>query len=709
MTNQGSIEQNRKSRTIGSQLRARVSLLSIIAVLGWVIATLLGLWGTLQRTQRGLEDISTESRQEFDDFLGSIQTDLQATGDALSAGAAPNEVIQRALERQFGIFELALIDPQGTVVASRRRVGGAAQSVTEQPWLDTVQQGDVYVGSVNYEQFGVPFVDIALPVVEEGGTFSGTLLASVDLTALWDTVVSLRVGETGRVYVVDASGELLIHPDLQLVLAGTTFGELTDRTPQEIVASEFPTYPLPDGDQAVASVEPLNTVTWYAIAEQPMSEALRPFFIQTAVSLGLLLLAAGLVFSVIRFTRRRIADPLQILRTGVEALRQGELDHRIVTRMQGEFGALAKTLNALAAQLQETIGTLERRVAERTRGLQAAAEVSRATTSVLDPEALLQQVVELVQERFELYYVGLFLVDETNRSAQLRAGTGEAGQQMMADEHQLEVGGNSMIGQCVARAQARILLDVGEEAARFDNPLLPATRSEMALPLRSRGRVIGAMTVQSTEEAAFDDADIAVMQTMADQVAVAIDNAQLFAEAERALEEMEAAQRRYLGTAWDDFVGARSVIGYEQDGDELQPVVDRTLEREESSSFATPIVLRDQMIGELGFKRTDRGWSREERALIDAVSQQFAQAAETLRLLEETQRRAAREQLTREITDKMRRAVTVDRIVQTAVDELYQALGTSRTFVRLGTAPPQSEGGSDGADESASENGEDES
>ncbi len=687
MTNQGSIEQNRKSRTIGSQLRARVSLLSIIAVLGWVIATLLGLWGTLQRTQRGLEDISTESRQEFDDFLGGIQTDLQATGDALSAGAAPNEVIQRALERQFGIFELALIDPQGTVVASRRRVGGAVQSVTEQPWLDTVQQGDVYVGSVNYEQFGVPFVDIALPVVEEGGTFSGTLLASVDLTALWDTVVSLRVGETGRVYVVDASGELLIHPDLQLVLAGTTFGELTDRTPQEIVDSEFPTYPLPDGDQAVASVEPLNTVTWYAIAEQPMSEALRPFFIQAAVSLGLLLLAAGLVFGVIRFTRRRIADPLQILRTGVEALRQGELDHRIVTRMQGEFGTLAKTLNALAAQLQETIGTLEQRVAE----------------------ALLQQVVELVQERFELYYVGLFLVDETNRSARLRAGTGEAGQQMMADEHQLEVGGNSMIGQCVARAQARILLDVGEEATRFDNPLLPATRSEMALPLRSRGRVIGAMTVQSTEEAAFDDADIAVMQTTADQVAVAIDNAQLFAEAERALEEMEAAQRRYLGTAWDDFVGARSVIGYEQDGDELQPVVDRTLEREESSSFATPIVLRDQMIGELGFKRTDRGWSREERALIDAVTQQFAQAAETLRLLEETQRRAAREQLTREITDKMRRAVTVDRIVQTAVDELYQALGTSRTFVRLGTTPPQPEGGSDGADESASENGEDES
>jgi GAF domain-containing protein len=352
---------------------------------------------------------------------------------------------------------------------------------------------------------------------------------------------------------------------------------------------------------------------------------------------------------------------------------------------------------------------LERRVVERTRGLQAAAEVSRATTSVLDPEALLQQVVDLVQERFDLYYVGLFLVDETNRFARLRAGTGEAGQQMIADRHQLEVGGDSMIGQCVARAQARILLDVGEEAVRFDNPLLPATRSEMALPLRSRGRVIGAMTVQSTEEAAFDETDVAVMQTMADQVGVAIDNAQLFAEAERALKEMEETQHRYLGTAWSDFLGTRAVVGYEQDEDEVRPIADAQLEDKEETRLMTPIVLRDQMIGALGFREADHAWSREERALIEAVSEQFAQAAETLRLLEETQRRAAREQLTREITEKMRRAVTVDRIVQTAVDELYQALGTSRTFVRLGTAAPQSDGGTGGgSDGTTSENGEDE-
>ena len=690
MTNDGSVKSRGTRGTISRQLTARVTLLSIIAMLGWIVVTMLGLWGTLQRAERGLTEISAESRREFDDFLGSIQNDLNATGDALSAGAAPDEVVQRTLERQVGIFELALIDPQGTVLASRRRVGGAVRRLTQRPWLETVQSGEVYIGSVDYEQFGVPFVDIALPVIDEDGTFSGTLLASVDLTTLWDTVVSLRVGETGRVYVADASGELLIHPDLQLVLGGTTVQDLTNDTPQQLADADLPIYAVRDGGLAVAAVDPLSAVTWYAIAEQPMNEALRPFFIQLTISLGLVVVAAGLVYSVTRFTRRRIASPLQTLNTGVEALRQGQLEHRIIPRMHGEFGALAKTLNALAAQLQETISTLEQRVAERTRGLQAAAEVSRATTSVLNPEALLQQVVDLARERFDLYYVGLFLLDEENRFAQLRAGTGEAGETMVMNRHQLEVGGVSMIGQCVAQAQARILLDVGEEAARFDNPLLPKTRSEMALPLRSRGRVIGAMTVQSTEEAAFDDADVAVMQTMADQVAVAIDNANLFAEAERALEEMEATQRRYMGSAWSELVATRAIAGYEEQEGGIRPIEGTAADEEaEESRLLTPVVLRDQTIGALGFKSRDRQLSWEELALIEAVSEQFAQAAETLRLLEETQRRAAREQLTREITEKMRRAVTVDRIVQTAVDELYQALGTSRTFVRLGTTPPQ--------------------
>jgi PAS domain S-box-containing protein len=188
---------------------------------------------------------------------------------------------------------------------------------------------------------------------------------------------------------------------------------------------------------------------------------------------------------------------------------------------------------------------LTQQVQHRALQLQTSAEVSSAASSILDPEALIPQVVDLIRERFDLSYVGLFLVDQTGewtgepgRWAVLQAGTGEAGQQMLEQGHKLEVGGESMIGWCIANKQARIALDVGEEAMRFENPLLPETRSEVALPLVSRGEAIGALTIQSAEEAAFTKEDITILQTMADQLANAIANARLFEETQARAEEL---------------------------------------------------------------------------------------------------------------------------------------------------------------------------
>ncbi len=160
--------------------------------------------------------------------------------------------------------------------------------------------------------------------------------------------------------------------------------------------------------------------------------------------------------------------------------------------------------------------------------LQTAAQVAQSASTVLDPEELITSAVKLIQERFDFYYVGLFLLNEKTGFAVLRAGTGEAGRQMLAQGHKLAAGGESMIGQCVADAQARIALDVGQAPVRFNNPLLPLTRSEMALPLVNRGRCIGALTVQSTQELAFSGEDVAALQTMADHLAVTIENARLF-------------------------------------------------------------------------------------------------------------------------------------------------------------------------------------
>lgn len=195
----------------------------------------------------------------------------------------------------------------------------------------------------------------------------------------------------------------------------------------------------------------------------------------------------------------------------------------------------------LASQLAAHVQRLRQREEAEHRAMwsQTAAEVSRAASTVLETEELLQQVVNLVQERFALYYAGLFLVDqqisadgEPRSWAVLQVGTGEAGQQMVSQEHKLEVGGESMIGQCVSTKLPRIAMDVGEEAVRFANPLLPDTRTELALPLVSRGQALGALTIQSRRQAAFSMGDIAVLQTMADQLAIAIDNANLIRQAQ---------------------------------------------------------------------------------------------------------------------------------------------------------------------------------
>jgi GAF domain-containing protein len=223
-------------------------------------------------------------------------------------------------------------------------------------------------------------------------------------------------------------------------------------------------------------------------------------------------------------------------------------EHYYLQQLLEPMSAVVASRRAYLAQ-QEARSESERRAIL----LQTATEISHAASSILDPDELIQQAVDLIRERFGLYYAGLFLVDqsgelsdEAGKWAVLSAGTGLAGQQMITQGHKLEIGGESMIGWCVANAQARIALDVGKEAVRFVNPFLPETRSEMALPLISRGHVIGAMTIQSTQEAAFSQEDIALLQTMADQLANAIENTRLFEQTQTALGETETLYRSSL-------------------------------------------------------------------------------------------------------------------------------------------------------------------
>ncbi len=209
----------------------------------------------------------------------------------------------------------------------------------------------------------------------------------------------------------------------------------------------------------------------------------------------------------------------------------------LVARLEEKVRELTEALQEnerLNRQNRELLQQAERR----SRLLEAAARVSHSITSILDLDALLHATVDIICDEFGFYYAGVFLVDEEGEWAVLRAGRGEAGRQMVEAGHRLRIGGSSMIGMAIAERKARIALDVGDEPVHFKNPYLPHTRSEMALPLVVRDKVIGALTIQSVEEAAFTEDDITALQTMADQLAIAINNARLLTRLEEAHKEL---------------------------------------------------------------------------------------------------------------------------------------------------------------------------
>jgi GAF domain-containing protein len=341
----------------------------------------------------------------------------------------------------------------------------------------------------------------------------------------------------------------------------------------------------------------------------------------------------------------------------------------------------------------------ERRAQE----LQSISEISRAISTEQKNEILLPLITRLASQRFDFYHVGIFFVDETRRFAYLQAANSDGGQKMLARGHRLEIG-KGLVGTVAKTGQPRIALDVGSDAVFFDNPDLPDTRSEMALPLSIRGRIIGVLDVQSTKPGAFTETDANTLGILADQVAIAIENARLFEQTQQAREEAEALNAQIQQREWNTFAKQETRVGYRQSaigGKPLSKVVDTVEIREalkngkifvmdgadnnSQSVIAVPITLRGQTLGVLNIKAPtlDRKWNRDEINLAQAVSDRLALALDSARLLLESQRRAAKEAKIGEVSAKIGASINMRNILETAVEELGRALPGAEVVIQF--------------------------
>jgi GAF domain-containing protein/HAMP domain-containing protein len=701
-------------------IAAMAVLLAAVSVVVFVNAQNLTAQAGRGRAEQEAEVIQARFGEFREDMLDAADYLLSRVPieDALAAGQSPADIRSMMVVGLLGVDldNVALVDSNGVYLTGIQRRGG---DIIISPQQDAL---------------------VALALSGTGTKATGVIFET-DGPALWlAVVVPLRGGPTNDVIGAMLAARIVDDQLLQEInfsredvhLAVVANGQvLAQDLPSSGILSEFSTalteepYAVPGAIRETVVADSLLRSadgTPYALAHSPFAEVdastailvdmsglyvfQRQLMTTTAIVLGSLALVS--VLGVALFTRTSITVPLRRLRSGAERMVSGNYELLAELKTKDEVGQLTSAFNDMTVQLRQLLTSLEQRSADlqrRSTQLQASAEVARGVSSILEVDQLIRQVVDLIRERFDLYYVGLFLVDERGEWAVLQAGTGEAGQAMLARGHRIKVG-EGMIGWSIAHAQALVSEEVGEEAMRLATAELPGTRSEMALPLRSRGQILGAFTVQSDQPNAFDEQTVAVLQTMADQVAVAIDNARLFAESQAALEAVRRAYGELSRQAWGDLLRSRPDWGYRYTRQSVMPAAGEwrpeMLQAEQigqsvqssqlaeeggadGSALAVPLQVRDQVVGVLGFRKEEDGavWTASEVALLETLVEQLGQALESARLYRDTQRRAAREQAISEVSARIGESLDLERVLMSAASEMRQALGLDDLVVRL--------------------------
>lgn len=401
----------------------------------------------------------------------------------------------------------------------------------------------------------------------------------------------------------------------------------------------------------------LESMMGQSAARQRAARGLVMFGLAAAIVLGATFAFVG---------ARNIVTPLNQLLDRARRISEGDFSPVAPLEREDEIGAFSSSLNMMTEWLTDSYQVLEERVDERTRDLQLAAEVGRRLGRVRDLDVLLQEAVELIRQRFDLYYTQVYLTGDEGQTLELRAGTGSVGRELRRRGFKLPIDLDSVNGSAAHERRAMVIKDT-EHSRRFrPNPLLPDTRSEIAMPLMAGDRVVGVLDLQSDQRFGLTEESLAAFEVLAGQLAIAIENAHLFAEnrATRAALEGQAQQR--ISESWQTFLNAvdrpeRLAYSYAGGAVHANPST-KMIDESSEGALSAEIELNRVPIGEIRLKaQPQQRWTAQDVEIVEHVAYQVAQQVETLRLLAEAERyREEAETALRRLTQESWQVVAAD-------------------------------------------------
>ncbi len=698
-------------KAISRSFRLRFTLL-IVAVV--VISLLAAMLYVSTQVAQLIRDNATEelafratsladSVSDWDKSTVLALRNLSANPGIESMDAARQKPILTQMANVYRqMYLISTTDLEGVNVA--RSDSANLTDYSDRPWFKGAASGnEITRQTLIGRTSGEPAVCYSTPIRNDQAKIQGVAMACTDLDVLPDQVGAAKLGQTGMAFLVDDLGQVIAHPDSAYAV------ELKDFSSYPPIAALF------NGQTESLSFTDEQGIVWsshgklldngYAVVvQQEESEVLagvRQFWQWAIVSMVIVVVVVGVLTWLVT---NRLLRPISNLTEAATAFANGDLSRSVEMNRKDEFGVLAEAFNTMAAQLRDIIGDLEVRIAARTERLEIVANLSERLSAILDLDELLEEVVSQIQARFGYYHAHIYLLNESTGKLIVAAGTGKAGFEMKASGHNIAINAPTSLVARAARSGKAVRVDNVREAPDWlPNRLLPDTYSEMAVPIALGGAVVGVLDVQQNEIAGLDEGDASLLRSLANQVAVAIRNARLFADVDAALAEAREVQERYMGQSWRT-VGVAGRYVYTSPS--VEPLDETRLQAmakakeqallqngpavfskddEKERSLSIPINLRDRTIGALQLHTArDRKWTEDDVALVQAITDQLSQTAENLRLFEEAQESAGREQTIREITDKLKTASNLDALLETAARELGLRLGARHTVLEMG-------------------------